>query len=159
MCSAHQKDVPANTFCGMVILSSHRGFAGMPSPHCTCPLGSVSKGKVMKEQCPAAFLLSFLQYVASNGFLITSEHPLCLTGKSLGKPVAMRGFKFRKRSSNFCVVKGRGFSSDLHSRVWGRTCTAGIGGRSASKRWEEPSQKTCRGVYLRFKGGFGSARA
>ena len=89
--------------------------------------------------------------------LITSEHPLCLTGKSLGKPVAMRGF--RKRSSNFCVVKGRGFSSDLRSRVWRRTCTAGIGGRSASKRWEEPSQKTCRGVYLRFKGGFGSARA
>ena len=157
MCSAHQKDVPANTFCGMVILSSHRGFAGMPSPHCTCVLGSVSKGKVMREQCPAAFPAGFFAVRCKQRVLITSEHPLCLTGKSLRKPVAMRGF--RKRSSNFCVVKGRGFSSDLHSRVWGRTCTAGIGGRSASKRWEEPSQKTCRGVYLRFKGGFGSARA
>lgn len=157
MCSAHQKDVPANTFCWMAILSSHRGFAGMPSPHCTCPLGSVSKGKSDERTVSCCVPAGFFAVRCKQRVLITSEHPLCLTGKSLGKPVAMRGF--RKRSSNFCVVKGRGFSSDLHSSVWGRTCTAGIGGRSASKRWEEPSQKTCRGVYLRFKGGFGSARA
>ena len=60
MCSAHQKDVPANTFCGMVILSSHRGFAGMPSPHCTCPLGSVSKGKVMRERAFSTCRLDIL---------------------------------------------------------------------------------------------------
>ena len=31
--------------------------------------------------------------------------------------MAMR--EFRKRSSNFCVVKGRGFSSDLHAEFGG----------------------------------------
>ena len=60
---------------------SHRGFAGMPSPHCTCPLGSVSKGKVMREQCPAAFLLGFLQYVASNGFLSLQNIHSALQGR------------------------------------------------------------------------------
>ena len=74
----------------------------------------------------------------SRNFLLQMPKPatsILSYRKESRKPVAMQGLG---RDFPIFAVKGRGFSSDLHSRVWERICTVGIGGRSASKRQEEP---------------------